>query len=238
MSRDRFQTAPWLSHSPITTTIVGCGGFGSYLAHLVYQNLPKGSVLRLIDNDIVSAHNVGTQHFFMPHIGTPKVEAVAEILRNSQEDGEILLQEYKRWYQNDYSPYMFAAVDSMEVRKQIYEIWKSQDNRKLLIDSRSENEMFHIYVVTPGDRELWYEQTLYSDAEAVPPSCTFRQTPQTMMMAASLATQCMCNVLRGTEPSYLYKWFGQLNLLMTPPEPQIEVNVPEEDTPLVEESPL
>jgi sulfur carrier protein ThiS adenylyltransferase len=60
--------------------IAGCGGLGGNCA---FNLVRSGFVqLRLVDFDIVEASNINRQFFFFPQIGMPKVEALAENLKN------------------------------------------------------------------------------------------------------------------------------------------------------------
>ena len=59
--------------------IAGAGGLGSNVAMMLARSGIGG--LMLIDCDIVEASNLNRQHYFPCHIGRPKVDALAEQIR-------------------------------------------------------------------------------------------------------------------------------------------------------------
>ncbi len=59
--------------------IAGVGGLGSNVAMLLVRSGVQKLVL--IDKDKVDASNLNRQHYFPRHVNMPKVEAMAEILR-------------------------------------------------------------------------------------------------------------------------------------------------------------
>lgn len=85
----KYLSPQWLSHAamyakPINITVVGLGGTGSELVsrlfkmHYLFKKLGgAGFNVTLIDDDIVTAANVGRQNFYEFDIGSAKSEVLA-----------------------------------------------------------------------------------------------------------------------------------------------------------------
>jgi len=70
---------------PITISVIGCGGTGSYvvtqlakLAVALYETRKIDLSVTVYDNDVVEAHNVGRQLFSPSDIGRNKAEVIIE----------------------------------------------------------------------------------------------------------------------------------------------------------------
>ena len=68
--------------------IAGAGGLGSNAAMMLARAGIGGLVL--IDGDTVEASNLNRQHFMPRHLGRPKVEALAEQLRELRPDLDVV----------------------------------------------------------------------------------------------------------------------------------------------------
>lgn len=114
--------------------IIGCGAIGSTIAEMLTR---LGlSNLHLYDFDTVSDHNITNQMFRMKDIGRPKVEALAEILKDINPDIQLELH-CEGW--NEYSRVtgiVFLAVDSIEIRKCIVQTYKFSKDIIFMSDCR------------------------------------------------------------------------------------------------------
>ena len=114
--------------------IIGCGAIGSTVAEMLTRlGVTK---LHLYDFDKVSDHNITNQMFRMCDIGKLKVEALSEILKEINPDIQLTLHnqgwhEYKR-----VTGYVFIAVDSIEIRKDIVKAYKFNKDIKFVTDCR------------------------------------------------------------------------------------------------------
>ena len=101
--------------------VVGCGSVGSSIAkNLVRLGLTN---ITLWDFDVVEDKNLANQEFFHHHIGMLKVDALKDILIGINPDVEKGLKlKPKGWQGNQLSGWIFLAVDSIDVRKQIVEM--------------------------------------------------------------------------------------------------------------------
>ena len=82
----------------------------------------------------------------------------------------------------------------MKTRKQIFDVWRSKDNRELLLDGRLRANYYEVYAVVPGKEEE-YEKTLFSDSEIAEGPCTFKQTAYFGMLIGARITQIIVNYL-------------------------------------------
>lgn len=114
--------------------IIGCGAIGSTVAEMLTRL--GFSKLHLYDFDKVSDHNITNQMFRMKDIGRPKLEALAEILKDINPDIQLELH-YEGW--NEYSRVtgiIFIAVDSVEIRKEIVQTYQRNRDITFVSDCR------------------------------------------------------------------------------------------------------
>lgn len=186
----RFKDAPWIDqHQDIL--IGGAGGIGSNTAYNLARSV--SAKIFIVDNDIVSEHNVGTQFFNRNNINAKKVHSVDLNVKFFDCLGTIVPIPTKI-DDSCYRPISIAAFDNMAARKQLFDIWKSHDDRMLFIDGRLNATLYEVYSVIPG-REYQYEETLFDDNNADDGECTFKQTSHFGMLIGSRITQIVCNFL-------------------------------------------
>lgn len=114
--------------------IIGCGAIGSTIAEMLTRLGVQR--LHLYDFDKVSDHNITNQMFRMKDVGNTKLEALSEILKEINPDIQLELHP-EGW--NEYSRvtgYVFIAVDSIEIRKEIVQTYKFDQNIKFVTDCR------------------------------------------------------------------------------------------------------
>ena len=116
--------------------IIGCGSVGSTVA----ENLARCGVKKftLWDFDKVEDHNVANQMFTQGQVGMPKVEALADILIEiNPEIKHTLKLKPEGWNGQLLSGYVFLAVDSIEIRRQIVEKHFNNTFVKAVFDFRT-----------------------------------------------------------------------------------------------------
>lgn len=152
-------------------TIIGCGAIGSQLA---IQLAKLGcEQFKLYDCDIVEAHNLVNQAFKATQIGTPKTEALAELLHEINrhikidciynEDPEQLLNAEKCL-----EGYVFLCPDKVSVRTTILKNNKTNLNILGWFDCRTELFAVQLFVRThtaEGVKTL-LDTLDFTDAEA------------------------------------------------------------------------
>lgn len=188
---DRFKDAPWFQKSNNEIiTLVGTGGIGSNSLLALTKTIP--AKFFIIDNDVVESFNVGTQMFTKEQVGKTKVEAIKSTC-TSQSNSYIA--PIKSKYTTDYiTPIMITGLDNMKTRKEVYEAWKTQDSRELLLDGRMRANLYEVYAVTKENQEE-YEKTLFDDSEVDDGPCTFKQTAYVGFLIAGRITQILVNYL-------------------------------------------
>ena len=115
--------------------IIGCGAVGSTIA----ENLCRFGITKMTlwDFDIVEKHNVANQMFRDVDIGKPKVVALADYLTEINPDikADIKLMP-EGWHGQRLSGYVFLAVDSIDLRREIVEKFKGSPYIKAMFDFR------------------------------------------------------------------------------------------------------
>lgn len=115
--------------------IIGCGAVGSTIA----ENLARFGVTKMTlwDFDKVEPHNIANQMFREVDIGKPKIEALAGYLAeiNPEIVSDLKLMP-EGWHGNRLSGYVFLAVDSIDLRREIAEKCKGSPHVKAMFDFR------------------------------------------------------------------------------------------------------
>lgn len=115
--------------------IIGCGAVGSTIA----ENLARFGITKMTlwDFDVVEPHNVANQMFRAIDIGKPKVEALAEYLAEINPDIKADLKIMPDgWHGQRLSGYVFLAVDSIDLRREIAEKFRGSPYIKAMFDFR------------------------------------------------------------------------------------------------------
>ena len=177
--------------------MVGAGAVGSWTA-LALARLGCGN-LTVMDFDTVEEHNVGPQIYMPQDIGRKKVDALKDRLafltpekittvdgtyEGGQLNGDILI----------------AALDTMAGRKAMFEEHRGMN--KWLIDSRMGGNEIHIYTVkldNVGDVAA-YEETLFSDEDALPIPCTERSVVYNVFVISGMIASYVAKISRNINP--------------------------------------
>lgn len=179
-------------------TIVGAGAIGSFtslsLAKIGFQKQV------VFDPDHVDTANMNCQFYRTSDIDRPKVEALYDLVKDftSVEITKfpVALMPAMTIPQTDI---LISAVDSMEVRKELWERAKKDRGVKYFIDGRMGGESILLYVMNPKDPKdiEAYEKTLYSSEEAMHERCTMKATMYTVNLIAGLITKAVKDLATG-----------------------------------------
>jgi hypothetical protein len=118
----------------VTVRIIGAGAIGSHVAEV----LAKMGIRHIWvqDFDTVESHNLPNQGYYLGDLGQPKVEALAN--RLAQGTGALVVPENTRL--DDVADFqeeiVIAAVDSMEVRRLIFDSFAQSRASAVLLDGR------------------------------------------------------------------------------------------------------
>lgn len=148
--------------------IVGCGSVGSTVA----ENLARCGITNFVlwDFDEVETKNLANQMFRLKDVGKQKVDALLDILCEiNPEIKEHARLKRKGWQGQTLTGYVFLAVDSVEIRRQIVESHFDSMNVKAMFDFRTRLEDAQHYAAD-WDDEAGKKQFLasmnFTDAEA------------------------------------------------------------------------
>ena len=133
--------------------IVGCGSVGSTLA----ENLARCGVkkITLWDFDTVEPHNICNQMFRQQDVGKLKVEALKDILTDiNPEIADFIELKPDGWKGKLMSGYIFLAVDSIEIRREIVEKHMDSPFVKAVFDFRTLLESAQHYAADWSDYKM------------------------------------------------------------------------------------
>lgn len=156
--------------------IIGAGSVGSKIA----LELAKLGIedIHIWDGDIVEAHNIANQAFYLADIGKPKVQAIAEHILMAT--GTVITQ-HNNFLEGPekLGRVVFLAVDTMEHRRKIFEdSLKNKFVTECVIELRMGVEEIRVYGFNPNRRQeiLDWIDTLVDDEETEESACSAKTT--------------------------------------------------------------
>ncbi len=185
--------------------IIGAGAIGSFtalaLAKMGFHNITA------IDFDHIDVENMNCQFFRFKDIGKPKVMALQELIEDFTQVKITAVNDM--WTGTILDGIVICAVDSMEARKQVFEIHgRKAFNTKAIIDPRmgAETAMMLTYnPLSPSELEA-YKGSLYSDEDALQERCTAKSTMYTACMLSGLVAKTVKNIVCKEESSRNLIW--------------------------------
>lgn len=179
-------------------TIIGAGAIGSFttlaLAKMGFSDIT------VIDFDKVEEENMNCQFYRFSDVGHQKVDALAALVYDFT---KVEIQAKSERYEKGVFPgIVISAVDSMQVRKQV---WNNHKNvapfTKAVVDPRMGAETALLYVMNPMDKkdQEAYEKTLYTDEAAVQERCTAKSTMYTACMLSGLVAKAIKDLVTSPE---------------------------------------
>lgn len=196
-------------------SLVGCGAIGSWAA-LTIAKMGLGKIT-LYDPDRISEVNLPNQFYPKVAVGQYKVAALKELL-SAFADTEISCGLAFNESTSLFCDTVIVATDSMSSRKMVWESFLEQDRCKNYIEARMGGELGIVYTikkkfslsktisktkkkqkpqfaVSPADKKF-YEETLYSDEQAVPQRCTAKAIMYNVNMISALIGRAFASVIR------------------------------------------
>lgn len=186
-SHTRFNSVDWFGDFR-EMTIGGVGTIGSWLSLLLARTGEHEIIM--YDDDRVEGINLSGQLFSKDDIGRSKTESAREnIFRFTEISDQKVHSMNQRLTSESYvSAISFSCFDNMKARKEMFNKWKTLENRELFIDGRMTIETYEVYVVKRGD-EKRYEQTLFDDSQVAEQICSLKNTSHTgALIAARMVT--------------------------------------------------
>lgn len=190
---DRLKDAVWLRYSKPYILVAGAGGIGSWTTLFLAR---AGLAPFLVDFDTIEVHNMGGQMFSKDQIGKSKVSAVQENVKKFCDKEIVIFEERVGTDYHNMGPFVVAAFDNMEARKNLSEAWYKScgDNPEaLFIDGRLTAEQIQIICVTPDKYERYKKEYLFSDSEVEDTICTFKQTSHAAALIGAHITGFITN---------------------------------------------
>lgn len=114
--------------------IIGCGAIGSNVAIMLTRlGFPK---IHLYDFDTVGTHNITNQQYRFKDVGLPKVDALAEQLKEI--NPEVIVTKHNEGWKpgTNLNNIVVLAVDNMDVRRGVVDDNKLNNNIKVMLDFR------------------------------------------------------------------------------------------------------
>ncbi len=186
-TRHRELFNPYYVEAPVH--VIGAGALGSWIA-LALSKLGV-EYITVWDFDKIEEHNVSNQAYSVWDVNNPKTSAIADLIKNNVGNEIKIVNE--RFTNQRLAGVVFLMVDSMEVRRQIWEnSIKMKSAVKLLVEARMGLDIGRIYNVEPMNTEhiRQYESNYsYNDDEADESACGASQTVITT--ATGIASWCV-----------------------------------------------
>lgn len=144
--------------------VIGVGAVGSHvanaLARLGIENI------HIWDFDNVESHNIPNQMFTQKDLNDLKINAIEKQLKEI--NPEINIFKHNKYEKNELEGFIFACVDSIEVRKEIYEINEYNPLVKAVFDTRialAEGQVFSADWSSTEDIAMLLEQCNFTHDE-------------------------------------------------------------------------
>ena len=173
-------------------TVIGVGAIGRQVAlQLTAIGVPH---LQLIDFDHVETSNLATQGFLQKELKRPKVDVTAEFVREMDNDlnVEVVFERFKRL--TPVGNCVFACVDSIEIRKLIWDSVK--DKVSFYCDGRMSAEVLRVITACDKKSRQYYPQTLFTAQQAHAGPCTAKTTIYCANIAAGFMLAQFTKYLR------------------------------------------
>lgn len=145
--------------------IIGCGAIGSHvaecLARLGVQHI------HLWDDDKVASHNIANQMFTFYDIGTPKVEAVYNMIQAINPTSDVVMHNERVTPETRLKGYIVFCVDSIEPRKFVTKTNMFNQKTRAIFDFRMGLTSGQFYCADTTNRMTQLLKTMnFTDAEA------------------------------------------------------------------------
>lgn len=191
----RFRGADWIEAAQQDVTVIGAGGVSSNIIASI-SRVMGNRILEVWDDDTIEPENLGGQDFTVFDIGRIKVNAVCDKAQQYNPCIKVVRKCYRFGVGcNIASDVLIMGVDSMESRKEIFNLWLNS-YCKLLIDGRLSAEKWQVFCLTKSNKAAikeYKEKWLFPDSEAEGEVCSLKQTAYAAQMIGSYITNLYIN---------------------------------------------
>ena len=198
----RFNSAIWFDKTrKQDVTIAGLGGVGSYVVFMLSRL--DVNTMTLYDPDKVESVNLSGQLYNSNQIGYYKVDAAANMIANYSNYYSFVAKHEKLDENSMISKVTICGFDNMKARKDAFRNWtnfvarlpEEERGECLFIDGRLAAEELQVFCIkgddTDGERR--YEPYLFSDSQAAPTVCSYKQTTFMANMIGSIIVNLFIN---------------------------------------------
>lgn len=198
----RFNSAIWFDKTrKQNVTIAGLGGIGSYVVFMLSRL--DVNTMTLYDPDKVERVNLSGQLYNSNQIGDYKVDAAASMIANYSNYYSFVAKHEKLDENSMISKVTICGFDNMKARKDAFRNWtnfvarlpEEERGECLFIDGRLAAEELQVFCIkgddTDGERR--YEPYLFSDSQAAPTVCSYKQTTFMANMIGSIIVNLFIN---------------------------------------------
>lgn len=198
----RFNSAIWFDKTrKQDVTIAGLGGIGSYVVFMLSRL--DVNTMTLYDPDIVERVNLSGQLYNSNQIGDYKVDAAVNMIENYSNYYSFVAKHEKLDENSMISKVTICGFDNMKARKDAFRNWtnfvarlpEEERGECLFIDGRLAAEELQVFCIkgddTDGERR--YEPYLFSDSQAAPTVCSYKQTTFMANMIGSIIVNLFIN---------------------------------------------
>ena len=203
LSTQRYTGAPWFNECKNTKVLVfGAGGISSWtvlaLSRLCLMNIV------IYDSDNVSPYNLAGQFYRQGNIGDSKVRSLNINARMFSPDCSITGRNIRIFDDTIIdadtcnSNIAISGVDSMRLRKSIYNCLINSGFTGLYIDGRLSADTFQVICFDFNDvqaRSRYQSEYLFDDSEALESICSFKQTTYMAMMIGAFISNLVVNAI-------------------------------------------
>ncbi len=196
--------------------VIGCGAIGSFtvlaLTKMGFENIT------VYDFDEVSVENMNCQWYRFGDIGQPKALALQSLVEDFT---KIRIKAHNEAFEDQaLRGIVISAVDSMKVRKVIWDASKDNHFVRWFIDPRMAAEYAVTTVMDPNDSadQASYEKTLFSDEKGVHEPCTAKSTIYTATMIAGYVAKHVKDLVTGKQYARVTHWDIAKNQLLNWPK--------------------
>lgn len=175
--------------------IVGVGATGSWVAILAAKMGWTNFVIW--DKDTVESHNVPNQAYTSNHIGLLKVDALEQVLKDI--NPMVCIKKHSYFWTSDTEEEMqgalFIAVDSLDVRKQLYAYATEQLDLDLIFETRIGFNMAVLNILDPIDTDAINDvvSVMASDKDVEEAPCNERIITTLVTLVAANLTHYLCS---------------------------------------------
>lgn len=204
----RFNGAVWaLKANELDVVLAGCGGIGSWTG-FVLSRLGLHSIT-LYDDDIVDSSNISGQLFKIADRNQYKVSALKQMIQNYSGIWNINTINQKFTSRSAPHKIMICGFDNMLARKTFFNVWYDNLRKQsktegfdpkeyIFIDGRLAAEELQVFCLRGDDKyfiKKYAEEYLFSDEEAEPTVCSYKQTSFMSNMIAGIINNLFVNYI-------------------------------------------